>query len=89
MNLFSLYHHHINQKLIKFRCRPLQLQEELDMLFIDNMLPVREWVPISDEPMPNDGLLGEDVNYEIPIELMETFNITTVPKPTNTVDELK
>lgn len=39
--------------------------------------------------MPNDSLLGDDVDHEIHTDFMESFTITTVPNPMNTVDELK
>lgn len=43
------------------------------------------WILTSDEPIPSEGLTGDDVV----IDFIETFDTTIVSDPTDTMDELK
>lgn len=57
MLVFFHTHHRDNSKLLEFRYTPLQLEEELDMLFIDNNVTGENaWVLTRVKPMPEGQL---------------------------------
>lgn len=79
-----------NPKFLECPYRPLQFEEELDILFIDNNATGKNaWAPMRDEPSRSEVPRGDEFHSGTSSDFIESLNTIVVSDSAVMVEELK